>query len=191
MNITPHRSHGRLGLGRTGAVLLAAVCLALTGCSAGSTDAAPSLAALATEEEPEPVLVTGTVSRDGEPLADTPVLVQIWSDEDIEVGDTVDMHEIGPVRTDAHGRYTIVLDRRDLTSEYLVGGDIVNFDVMVTDPWLGPISTSAEYAEDGRSWTDIGGGDGPRTMDFDLGTMRATETNGDGSKSRWPLFQPG
>jgi hypothetical protein len=191
MNPTSHRSHGRLGLGRTGGVLLAAVCLALTGCSAdGSTHAGPSPAALATEE-PGPVLVTGTVSRDGEPLADTPVLVQIWSEEDIEVGETVEMHEIGPVRTDEHGRYTVVLDRGRLAPRFLAGEDLVNFDVMVTDPWLGPISTSAEYSEDGRSWTDVGGGNGPRTMDFDLGTMKATVTNGDGSKTRWPLAQLG
>jgi hypothetical protein len=193
MNNTPRRLSGRLGLGRTGAVVLAALGLALTGCAAGSADASPSPAAHATEQsaEPVPVLVTGRVSRDGKPLPDTPVLVQIWSEEDIEVGESVEMHEIGPVRTDEQGRYTIVLDIGDLEPRFLTGDDLVNFDVMVTDPWHGPISTSAEYTADAPSWTDVGGGNGPRTMDFDLGTMRATETNGDGSKSRWPLFRLG
>jgi hypothetical protein len=192
MNITPRRRHGRFVLGRTGASVLAAVGLALTGCSAGSADAGPSTASHATEQpsEPGPVLVTGTVSRDGGPLADIPVLVQIWSEEDIEIGESVEMHEIGPVRTDGHGRYTIVLDMADLAPRFRAGRDLVNFDVMVTDPWLAPVSTSAERTEDG-SWTDVGGGAGPRTMDFDLATMQATETNGDGSKSRWPLTELG
>jgi hypothetical protein len=188
MTPTSHRSHGRLGLGRTGAVFLAAVCLALTGCSAaGSTDAAPSPAAHITEES-APVLVTGTVSRDGKPLADMPVFVQIWSEEDIEIGESVEMHDIGPVRTDEQGRYAIVLDMADLAPRFRAGRDFVNFDVGITEPFIVPVSTSAEWTEDG-SWTDMGGGAGPRTMDFDLGTMKATEKHGDGSTSRWPLTE--
>jgi hypothetical protein len=136
------------------------------------------------------VLVTGTVSRDGEPLPDTPVLVQIWSEEEVEVGESVDLHEVGPVRTDDHGRYTVALEREDLAAEYFVGDNVVNFDVGVMDPFLTPISTSAEYAEDG-SWTDARGGTVPRTVDFDLGEMKATVTYADGSKDRWPLVRLG
>jgi hypothetical protein len=192
VNITPRLRHGRLLPGRTGAVVLAAVVLALTGCSTGSTDAAPSPASHATElpSEHGPVLVTGTVSRDGEPLVDTPVFVQIWSEEDIEIGESVEMHEIGPVRTDAQGGYAIVLDMADLAPRFRSGRDFVNFDVGIKDPFIIPIATSAEWTEDG-SWSDMGGGTGPRTMDFDLGTMRATETHGDGSTSRWPLTELG
>jgi hypothetical protein len=192
MNITPPRRRGRLGPGRTGAIVLAAVGLALTGCSADSTGADPSPASYATENPSEcgPALVTGTVSRDGEPLAGIPVLVQIWSEEDIEIGESVEMHEIGPVRTDEQGGYAIVLDMADLAPRFRAGRDFVNFDVGITEPFIGPISTSAEWTEDG-SWSDMGGGAGPRTMDFDLGTMQATETNGDGSTSRWPLTELG
>jgi hypothetical protein len=190
MNITSRRGHGRLGLGRTGAALLAAAGLALTGCSATSTEAAPSSVANAVERsaEPGPVLVTGTVSRDGKPLADMPVFVQIWSEEDIEIGESVEMHEIGPVRTDQQGGYAIVLDMADLAPRFRAGRDFVNFDVGISEPFIVPVATSAEWTEDG-SWTDMGGGPGPRTMDFDLGTMKATETHGDGSTSRWPLTE--
>jgi hypothetical protein len=134
--------------------------------------------------------VTGTVSRDGEPLPDTPVLVRIWPEEEVDVGGSVDLHEVDPVRTDDQGHYTVVLDREDLSAEYLVGGDVVNFDVQVMDPFLTPTSTSAEYAEDG-SWTEVGGGTGPMKVDFDLATMKATVTYSDGSKDRWQLIRLG
>ena len=186
------RDGGRLRLRRTAAVLLALPGLALAACSTGSGDTtpAPADAAPATTPAEGPVLVAGTVSRDGEPLPDTPVAVQIWSNEDVAIGESVDMHEIGPVLTDEHGRYAIVLAREDLAAEYLEGEDIVNFDVGVTDPFIAPTSTTAEYAGDG-SWTDVGGGTGPMTVDFDLGTMKATVTHADGSKDRWPLVRLG
>lgn len=194
MDIDLRGRHGRLRLRRTGAVLLALAGLALGACSTDSGDstpAAPGTAPATTAVSAEgPVLVTGTVSRDGEPLPDTPVAVQIWSNEDVEVGESVDLHEVGPVRTDERGRYTVVLDREDLSAEYLVGDDIVNFDIGVTDPFIAPTSTTAEYAEEG-SWTDVGGGTGPMTVDFDLGTMKATVTHADGSKDRWSLVRLG
>ncbi len=195
MNITPTGRHRRRRRRSAGAaVLLAVAGLGVTACSAGSIEGSPAAADSGPATTPAsaegPVLVTGTVSRDGEPLPDTPVLVQIWSEEDVEVGDSVDLHEVGPVRTDEHGRYTVVLDREDLSAEYIVGDDVVNFDVGVMDPFIGPISTSAEYVEDG-SWTDVGGGTGPMTVDFDLGTMKATVTYADGSKDRWPLVRLG
>jgi len=136
------------------------------------------------------VLVTGTVARDGKPLEGTPVAVQVWSNEGVEVGDSVELHHVGPVRTDDQGRYTVVLDRQDLSAEYFVGDDVVNFDVGVVDPFLSPVSTSAQYAADG-TWTDVGDSTGPRTMDFDLGTMKATETYADGSRRRWALVRLG
>jgi hypothetical protein len=190
----PRDRHGRLRLRLAGAVLLALAGLALVACSTGNgdstpapPDAAPAMTAASVEG---PVLVTGTVSRDGGPLRDTPVAVQIWSNEDVEVGESIDLHEIGPVLTDEHGRYTIVLARQDLAAEYLEGEDVVNFDVRVMDPFLTPTSTSAEHTADG-SWTDVGGGTGPMTVDFDLGTMKATVTYADGSKDRWSLVRLG
>jgi hypothetical protein len=194
MNITPTDRQRRRRLRSAGAVLLAVAGLGLTACSVGSSEGSPAATASGPATTPAstegPVLVTGTVSRDGEPLPDTPVLVQIWSEEEVEVGDSVDLHEVGPVRTDEHGRYTVALDREDLAAEYFVGDNIVNFDVGVVDPFISPTSTSAEYAEDG-SWTDVGGGTGPMMVDFDLGTMKATVTYADGSKDRWTLVRLG
>lgn len=189
MIMKPRRRHLRLRL--AGTVLLAAAGLGVAACSPASSDGAPDAAPAASPAaEVAPALVTGTVSRDGEPLPDTPVAVQIWSNEDIEVGESVDMHEIGPVVTDEHGRYTISLDRADLAPEYLEGENLLNFDVGVTDPFIAPTSTSAEYTEDGR-WTDVGGGTDPLTVDFDLGTMTATVTHADGTTDRWDLVRLG
>jgi hypothetical protein len=194
MNTSPRDRHGRLRLRLAGAVALALTGFGVAACSTGSSDATPAppdAAPVTTPaSETAPVLVTGTVSRDGEPLPDTPVAVQIWSNDDVEVGESIDQHEIGPVLTDAHGRYTIELARQDLAAEYLDGEDLVNFDVGVMDPFLTPTSTTAEYADDG-SWTDVRGGTGPLTVDFDLATMKATVTYADGSKDRWPLVRLG
>jgi hypothetical protein len=194
MSTSSRDRHGRLHHRLAGAAVVALAGFGVVACSTGSGDsttAPPDAAPVTTPaSQTGPALVTGTVSRDGEPLPDTPVAVQIWSEEDVEVGESIDLHEVGPVRTDDHGRYTITLDREDLAAEYFVGDNIVNFDVGVMDPFLTPTSTSAEYAEDG-SWTDVGGGTGPMTVDFDLGTMKATVTYADGSKDRWPLVRLG
>ncbi len=180
---------GRVGLAVLGAGLLA-------GCGGQVTGAEPRQTPAA-EESPAgsgPVLVTGTVTRDGRPVPETPVQVQVWPEqENAEVGDAVALKTLGPVTTDQDGRYTFVLRRQDVPTEYLVGDHIVNYDVGITDPFLIPISTSSEYHPRGRVWTEVDGrvADGPKSMDFDLGTMTATEPQRHGDRQQWQLHELG
>lgn len=141
-----------------------------------------------------PVLVTGTVTRNGEPVPDTPVQLQLWPEqEDAKVGDAVDLKTLGPVTTDQDGRYTFTLRRKDVPAEYLVGDHVVNYDIGITDPFLWPVGTSSEYVPGGHVWTEVGGtaADGPKRMDFDLGTMKVTEPSAHGPSQHWDLRGPG
>lgn len=190
--------------GRRSAASVQAVALALlgagllTGCGAQVSEGAAAEAASPSKgESPEqsgPVLVAGTVTRNGDPVSDTPVQLQVWPEqEDTEVGDTVALKTLGPVTTDEDGRYSFALRRKDVPAEYLAGDQVVNYDVGITDPLLSPISTSSEYHPDEQVWTEVDGkaADGPKRMDFDLGTMTATEPWPDGDRRHWDLHEPG
>lgn len=141
---------------------------------------------------PRPVLISGVVSESGRPLAGVPVQVRLWpSLDEAEVGERIDVKELRPVSTDAQGRYVVTLPVEDVPAKYLMSGRTMNFAVMLIDPLIAEISTSARYPRDSEWWVDAFAGrdTGPKTLDFDLGAMRATETDGDGDVQKWPILR--
>lgn len=154
--------------------------------SAGLDSAAPELA-----RAPGPTLISGTVSESGRPLVGVPVQVTMFpKTDDTEVGESFDLAELDPVLTDEQGRYVVTLPLADVDPSFLLAGRVLNFQVGVTDPMLIPVSTSARLPRRATDWVDVfddAGGE-PKTLDFDLDAMKATET-GAGTKHRWPLFR--
>ena len=140
---------------------------------------------------PRPVLISGTVSESGRLLSGVPVQVTMQPRmDDLEVGESVDLEQLDPVMTDELGRYVVRLAPADVDQAYLLPGRVLNFQVAVSDPMTNPISTSARFPRRGSDWVGVFGDRHaePKTLDFDLSAMRATET-GDGAPHRWPLFR--
>ena len=138
-----------------------------------------------------PMLLSGTVTDSGIPLAGVPLQVTLWpSNEDTEVGEQVDARDLPPVRTDEHGRYVVTLAPEDVPAKYLLPGRVLNFQVALTDPFIAPLSASARYARGGHDWVDVFGDRHavPTTLDFDLGSMKATQTS-DGETQTWDIVR--
>ena len=136
-------------------------------------------------------LVAGTVTGAEGPMADVEVSVTLRpAEEDVEVGQAVELHSLEPVRTDGEGRYVVALPLKDVPAQYLMSGRVVNFDVWLNDAGVGPISTSARHPRAASWWVDVFDQrhDAPKTLDFDLEAMSATEKSGDDSQ-RWPLIE--
>lgn len=154
--------------------------------SAGLDSATPALA-----RAPGPTLISGTVSESGRPLAGVPVQVTLLPRmNDAEVGESLDLTQLDPVLTDEQGRYVVTLALADVDPSSLLPGRALNFEVGLVDPMLNPVSTSARFPRRGSDWVDVFDdrrGE-PKTLDFDLGAMKATET-GAGARHRWPLFR--
>ncbi len=156
-----------------------------------SAEEAPAGAEAASVVTSAPMLLSGTVTESGTPLAGVPLQVTLWpSNEDTEVGERVDTRELPPVTTDEKGRYVVTLALEDVPAKYLLDGRVLNFDVGVTDPFIAPIGASVRYPRGGRDWVGVFGDrrSAPTTLDFDLGSMKATET-GDGETQTWDLVR--
>jgi hypothetical protein len=152
---------------------------------------APAVAEAAPVMIAGPTLLSGTVTEAGTPLADVPLQVTLWpSNEDTEVGELVDTRDLPAVTTDEQGRYVVTLALEDVPAKYLLSGRVLNFNVAVTDPFMAAISASARYPRGGHDWVDVFGDKNsePTTLDFDLGSMKATET-ADGESQTWDLVQ--
>lgn len=171
-------------------LLIAVVVLAfLDGGAAGDSrsqplDEGPSAAVQGT-------LLTGTVTDADGPVANTRVRVSLWpAEDDAAVGEEVDIFPVKPVRTDEQGRYAVVLPVADVPARYLLSRRIANFDVWLGDAGVAPLSTSARYSRAAGWWVDVfdDHGAGPKTIDFDLGSMEATERSADGRET-WPLVE--
>ncbi len=148
------------------------------------SDDGPSTPAAAT-------LVTGTVTDADGPMGNTLVRVSLWPEEDdTEVGETVDLLSVEPVRTDDQGRYAVVLPVADVPAEYLLDRRIANFDLWLEDAGVAPLSASARWSRAAGWWIDVfdDHGAAPKTIDFDLDSMTATERSADGRET-WPLIE--
>ncbi len=117
--------------------------------------------------------------------------MRLWpAQDDTEVGESVALFSLEPVRTDDQGRYVVVLPLEDVPANYLTPRHIVNFDVWLSDAGVAPISTSAHHPRGASWWVDVFDErhDNPKSLDFDLDTMSATERSSDGPET-WPLIE--
>lgn len=136
-------------------------------------------------------LVRGTVTDADGPVADTLVRVTLWPEEDdTEIGEAVDLFAVEPVRTDERGRYAVLLPVADVPSEYLLNRRIANFELWLDDAGVAPLSASARWSRATGWWIDVfdDHGAAPKTIDFDLGSLTATERSADGRET-WPLVE--
>ena len=136
-------------------------------------------------------LLTGSVTDARGPVAGMQVRVALWpAEDDAEVGEEVDLFSVTPARTDDEGRYAVVLPLEDVPSKYLMMRRVVNLDVWLGDAGVAPLSTSVRYSEAAGWWVDVFDerDAGPKTLDFDLDSMTATERT-DGVPETWPLVE--
>jgi len=131
----------------------------------------------------------GTVTDADGPVADIRIRVSLWPEEDeTEVGEEVDLFSVEPVRTDDQGRYVVVMPVADVPARYLLNRRIANFDVWLDDARVAPLSTSARYSQAAGWWVNVldDHRERPKTLDFDLDSMTATEKSA-GGRETWPL----
>ena len=122
---------------RSLAVGLAAGML-LLGCAADDADPGTSSSTLedsvpaTSGPDSEHLLVSGVVSRDGEPVAGSTVSVVLWPEDtsEIKVGEVVDTLEAAVTEADEEGTFTLLLDPDELSSKYF-NGSFLNFDLTV------------------------------------------------------------
>ncbi|WP_323793741.1 hypothetical protein, partial [Nocardioides sp.] len=101
--------------------LLAA--LALAGCSADDGQAGPTPGRDTAGPQSDGVLLHGTVTRGGEPVAGASVSASLFPDDtsEIEIGESVELLEAAQAETDSSGHYVLEVDPDELSSTYFNG----------------------------------------------------------------------
>jgi hypothetical protein len=106
----------------------------------------------------EDAVLSGIVTRDGEPVAGLRVQVTAWpTDEVLETlgdGDPVPTQELGHVTTDRHGWFVFELDPAEVSSDHLGADGLVDLDVVFGEsPWFyGFTAMPNEAGEGGGTW---------------------------------------
>lgn len=172
--------------------LAAAAVLATGGCTVTVQVGEPDTGAQASAEDETralPVLVAGTVTRDGEPVADVPVQVHMTPTGNHKVGETIRVKGLRPVRTDAEGRYSVTLERDALPDRFFLSRNVLNFQMHVLEPFVLPVFLPAQYYPRSGTWGAVQRPDAgrPPRVDFDLGAMTVQARPGDGSSERYSL----
>ena len=150
----------------------------LTGCGAvqGAADDEPSVGAL---------FVHGEVLRDGRPVAGAEVVLAI---EDVGAPGGASAYDVPAVTTGEDGRYAFEVDPGELPERFLVGGEYVTFEVLVSDrgdrsAWPSTVS----LLDDEAGWRGQGGesDDAVPAVSFDLGRGTVEVTHADGGSATY------